>query len=92
MLACSHSDAAVSDHQLERARWRFPHNTPETKEGSLYREMFESHYPGPQAAELVPGCKSIACSTSAALAWDPAFSGQAAPSGRAIRGVHRDAY
>ena len=36
--------------------------------------------------------KSIACSTPAALAWDEAWSKSADPSGRAIAGVHVEAY
>ena len=87
-----HAEERVSDEQLERARWRFPHNTPATKEAFLYRELFEHHYPGAHAAALVPGGKSIACSTPAALAWDAAFEGAADPSGRAIGDVHQDGY
>lgn len=88
----AHADEVVSDQQLSRAVWRFPHNTPETKEAYLFREIFEGHYPGPHAAELVPGGKSIACSTSAALEWDASFANLADPSGRAVRGVHQDGY
>ena len=36
--------------------------------------------------------KSIACSTPAALAWDESWSKAADPSGRAVAGVHVDAY
>lgn len=88
----AHAEEQVTDEQLERAKWRFPHNTPETKEAFLYREIFESHFPGPQAAALVPGGKSIACSTPAALEWDASFADQADPSGRAVRGVHDASY
>ena len=88
----AHAASAITDDDLERAKWRFPHNTPETKEAYVYREIFERHYPGPHAAQLVPGGKSIACSTPAALAWDASFTAAADPSGRAIRGVHRDGY
>ncbi|MEM6570410.1 MAG: asparagine synthase B [Planctomycetota bacterium] len=88
----AHADEAVTDDQLERAVWRFPHNTPASKEAYLYREIFESHFPGPHAAALVPGGKSIACSTPAAIEWDASFADQADPSGRAIRSVHNDAY
>lgn len=88
----AHAEAELSDEQLERAVWRFPHNTPSTKEAYLFREMFEGHFPGPHAAELVPGGKSIACSTPAALEWDASFANLADPSGRAVRGVHQDGY
>lgn len=30
----------VSDQQLETARFRFPYNTPTSKEAYLYREIF----------------------------------------------------
>jgi len=39
-------------------------------------------------AKTVPGGKSIACSSPAAIAWDPAFANAADPSGRAVAGVH----
>lgn len=35
---------------------------------------------------------SIACSTAAAIEWDASFKNRADPSGRAIAGVHDDAY
>jgi asparagine synthase (glutamine-hydrolysing) len=39
----------------------------------------------------VPGGKSIACSSPAAIAWDAAFAKAADPSGRAVAGVHEQA-
>ena len=45
----------VSDQQLETARFRFPYNTPTSKEAYLYREIFEELFPLPSAAECVPG-------------------------------------
>jgi asparagine synthase (glutamine-hydrolysing) len=39
----------------------------------------------------VPGGKSIACSTPAAIEWDAAFAAAADPSGRAVAGVHLQA-
>ena len=87
-----YAETKVSDEKLERAAWRFPHNTPATKEAYLFREIFEGHYPGPSAAACVPGGKSVACSTPAAIAWDASFEASADPSGRAVAGVHDDAY
>ncbi|MFT5081359.1 MAG: asparagine synthase (glutamine-hydrolyzing), partial [Planctomycetota bacterium] len=87
-----HAESKVTDEQLERAAWRFPHNTPATKEAYLFREIFEGHFPGASAAACVPGGKSVACSTPAAIAWDASFANNADPSGRAIAGVHEDAY
>jgi asparagine synthase (glutamine-hydrolysing) len=87
----AHAEAAISDREFAAAAARFPFNTPATKEACFYRRIFESHYPGDACAATVPGGKSIACSSPAALAWDPAFSNAADPSGRAVRGVHANA-
>jgi len=87
----AHAEQAVSDREFAAAATRYPHNTPTTKEAYLYRRIFEKFYPGQACAETVPGGKSIACSSPAALAWDPAFASAADPSGRAVRGVHQQA-
>jgi asparagine synthase (glutamine-hydrolysing) len=81
--------ARISDMQMENARYRFPYSAPASKEAYLYREIFESHFPGEAAAACVPGGPSIACSTPTAIAWDASFAANADPSGRAVRGVHR---
>lgn len=78
----------VSDEQLAQAEYRFPIRTPDTKEGYLYRTIFEEHFPSDACARTVPGGKSIACSTPEALAWDASFASAADPSGRAVAGVH----
>lgn len=83
------ADERVSDDELARARFRFRSNTPATKEAYLYRALFEERFPSEQAVACVPEGPSIACSTPAALAWDPEFARSADPSGRAVRGVHR---
>ncbi len=88
----AHAEGAVSDADMVRAAFRFPINTPDTKEGYLYRTLFEEHFPLESAARCVPGGKSVACSTPEALAWDASFQGSADPSGRSVRGIHRDAY
>jgi len=82
----------VSDQQLANAEFKFPINTPDTKEAYFYRSIFEEHFPLPSAAECVPGGKSVACSTPQALAWDESFSKMADPSGRAVQSVHNDSY
>jgi asparagine synthase (glutamine-hydrolysing) len=87
----AHAAAVVSDRELAAAGFRFPVNTPASKEAYLYRSLFAEHFPGDAAARLVPGGPSIACSTPAALAWDPSFAGHADPSGRSVVGVHRAA-
>jgi asparagine synthase (glutamine-hydrolysing) len=89
----AHAEAQVSDRDLENARFRFPHNTPATKEGYFYRTLFAEHFPADACAECVPGGPSVACSTPEALAWDAALrNGITDPSGRAVRGVHASAY
>lgn len=87
----AHAEAMVSDREFAAAGARFPHNTPATKEAFFYRTLFEKHFPGESCAATVPGGKSIACSSPAALEWDPAFAAAADPSGRSIRGVHQEA-
>ncbi len=84
----AHAEAQVTDEQLAQASYRFPIQTPDTKEGYLFREMFEAHFPHDACARTVPGGKSIACSTPEAIAWDASFAAAADPSGRAVAGVH----
>jgi len=86
------AEVMVTDLQMKFASSRFPVSTPKTKEEYMYRDMFSKHFPSPAAAGTVPQNKSIACSTPAALAWDEAWANAADPSGRAISGVHVDAY
>ena len=78
----------VSDQQLASAEFRFPINTPDTKEGYYYRTIFEGYFPQETAARCVPGGKSIACSTVEALEWDESFKNNADPSGRSMKDVH----
>ncbi|SEL07676.1 asparagine synthase (glutamine-hydrolysing) [Colwellia chukchiensis] len=88
----AHIESQVSDQQLANAAFKFPVNTPDTKEAYFYRCIFEQHFPLPSAAECVPGGKSVACSTPEALAWDESFANMADPSGRAVQSVHHDSY
>ncbi len=87
----AHAEAQVSDRELAAADKRFPVNPPQTKEAYYYRTLFEQFFPTPAAAGTVPGGKSIACSTPAAIAWDASFANMADPSGRAVAGVHERA-
>ena len=84
----AHADKHVSDAELGAAVQRYPHNTPQTKEAYFYRRLFEQVFPDEASARTVPGGKSIACSSPAAIAWDAAFANAADPSGRAVAGVH----
>ncbi len=87
----AHAELQVSDRVLAAADKRFAHNPPQTKEAYYYRHLFEQFFPGRAAAETVPGGKSIACSSPAAIAWDASFAQAADPSGRAVAGVHEQA-
>ena len=86
------TSAAVSDEEMRRAAERFPVNPPQNKEEYYYRTLFEEHFPSVSAAESVPSVPSVACSTAEALAWDESFRQLNDPSGRAVRGVHEQAY
>lgn len=55
-------------------------------------QIFTDLFPSPAAAATVPSGKSIACSTERALRWDASFANRADCSGRAVAGVHNDAY
>ena len=82
----------VTDEQMAHAAERFPINTPMNKEEYYYRTIFEEHFPSESAARCVPHEASVACSTATALAWDEAFKNMNDPSGRAVKGVHEQAY
>lgn len=84
--------AAVSDEQIAHAAERFPIHTPMNKEEYYYRSIFEEYFPSESAALSVPSVPSVACSTAEALAWDEAFKNMNDPSGRAVAGVHQEAY
>ncbi len=86
-----HVENEVSDQMFEAAAYRFPVNTPLTKEAYFYRAIFEEHFPLESAARCVPYGKSVACSTPKALEWDEKFKLMADPSGRAVMDVHNEA-
>ena len=83
---------AVSDEQMAHAAERFPINPPKNKEEYYYRSIFAEHFPSESAARSVPSEASVACSTAIALEWDEAFKNMNDPSGRAVKGVHDQAY
>jgi asparagine synthase (glutamine-hydrolysing) len=83
---------AVSDEQIAHAAERFPINPPKNKEEYYYRSIFAEHFPSDSAAQSVPSEASVACSTAIALEWDAAFRNMNDPSGRAVKGVHEQAY
>tara|TARA_R110002073_G_scaffold57778_4_gene146657 strand:- start:61863 stop:63527 length:1665 start_codon:yes stop_codon:yes gene_type:complete len=82
----------VTDEQLANAKYKFPLQTPTSKEEFYYRSIFTEHFPSDAAALCVPQEASVACSTQIALEWDEAFKNMNDPSGRAVANVHEDAY
>jgi asparagine synthase (glutamine-hydrolysing) len=88
----AHAEKMVSDVELTAAKYRYPYNTPPTKEAYLIRTIFEGHFPGHSAEACVPGGPSVACSTPTAILWDESFKKFADCSGRSILGVHVSAY
>jgi asparagine synthase (glutamine-hydrolysing) len=82
----------VTDEMMATAGYRFPVNTPLTKEEYYYRSIFTDHFPSETAARTVPSAPSVACSSAEALAWDETFRNQNEPSGRAVRNVHLQSY
>ena len=84
--------AVVTDEQMAHAAECFPINPPKNKEEYYYRSIFAEHFPSDSAARSVPSEASVACSTAIALEWDAAFRNMNDPSGRAVKGVHEQAY
>ncbi|MBQ7623577.1 MAG: asparagine synthase B [Bacteroidales bacterium] len=82
------AEETVSDAQMAAAAERFPIHTPMNKEEYWYRSIFSELFPSDSAALSVPSVPSVACSSAAALAWDPSFSGKNEPSGRAVSDIH----
>ena len=86
------TEQAVTDEQMVHAAERFPINPPKNKEEYYYRCIFAEHFPSDSAARSVPSEASVACSTAIALEWDAAFKNLNDPSGRAVKGIHEQAY
>jgi len=85
------AEEEISDEMMENAKYRFPINTPMSKEEYRYRSIFSEFFPSDSAASTVPSVPSVACSTPIALEWDEAFKKMNDPSGRAVK-VHEDSY
>jgi asparagine synthase (glutamine-hydrolysing) len=72
-LLLEYAEKAVSDRDFQRRRELFPIDTPRTKEEQLYRQIFESVFPGDKVRHLVarwegrvpsrPAAKATAVST-----------------------------
>jgi asparagine synthase (glutamine-hydrolysing) len=85
------AERQVTDSMLSDAAQRFAHNTPTSKEGYMYRALFQELFPHPSASRCAPGGKTAGNATSAASLW---LGGQLVddPSGRSVIGVHANAF
>ena len=83
------ANVKVTDKQMDNASLRFPIGPPKTKEGYMYREIFEKCYPSDSAAKTVPVGDTIACSTPIAVKWDESFK-TLDPSGRAVKDIYKN--
>jgi asparagine synthase (glutamine-hydrolysing) len=88
-LKCQ-AEERVTNEMMARVTQRFPQQTPTSKEGYLYRTIFDHIFKNPAACLTVPVGPSIACSTPAAFRWSQEFETLDDPSGRAVKGVHLD--
>jgi asparagine synthase (glutamine-hydrolysing) len=86
------AEEQVTDEMMAHIAERFPQQTPSSKEGYLYRAIFDGFFKNPTACLTVPVGPSIACSTAEAFRWSQEFAKRDDPSGRAVTGVHLDAY
>jgi len=82
----------IKDEQMKNAKYRFPIQTPTSKEEFYYRSIFEEHFPSNTAALCVPSVPSVACSSPVAIEWDESFKNMNDPSGRAVANVHDESY
>lgn len=65
-----YSNKTISDDEFNNKSILFPVNTPITKEGFLYRKIFESKFPHASCITTVDhNTKSVSCSTERALRW-----------------------
>lgn len=87
----SHAEKSVTDEMMAAVASRFPLQTPSSKEAYFYRSIFDSIFRNPTACLTVPVGPSVACSTPTAFRWSQEFAKMDDPSGRAVKGVHRNA-
>ncbi len=83
------AEELVSDKMMEQAKYRFPTNTPQSKEAYWYRSIWEEHFPNASALACIPEGPSIACSSPTAIRWDKQFSESPDPSGRSVKQIHK---
>ena len=83
-----YAETMVGDKLFDNASKRFPINIPMTKEGFLYRSIFEEKFYKPSASKIIPGGPTVACSTPNVMNWCQTFSKIPDASGRSVIGVH----
>ena len=86
-----YANSKVTDDMMSTVERKFPNQTPTSKEGYLYRTIFDRIFQNPTACLTVPVGPSIACSTPTAFRWSQEFAKMDDPSGRAVRSVHLQA-
>lgn len=75
------AETRISDADFINAARRFPTNTPLTKEGYWYRNIFEHHFQS-KPVLCCPNQKSVACCSPTALKWKEDWVTKNDPSGR----------
>ena len=83
------AEKKITDNQLFNAKLRFPYATPKTKEGYMYREIFEKCFPSDSACKTVPFGDTIACSSAIATKWDKSFQ-VLDPSGSSVKDIYKN--
>jgi asparagine synthase (glutamine-hydrolysing) len=84
-----YAESNISDARFAERTMRFPFQTPQTKEGLLYREIFEDLFANSAVSSGRPSCTavytapSVACSSEVALRWC-AQGNVVDPSGRSV--------
>lgn len=86
------TETHVTDKMMAHVKERFPEQTPTSKEQYYYRMIFDELFHNKSAPLTVPVGPSIACSTPRAMKWSADFEKMVDPSGRAVRGVHKQQY
>jgi asparagine synthase (glutamine-hydrolysing) len=80
-----HAMTQVSADELKDAASKYKINVPTTPEMVINRIIFDQEFPHPCSILTVPGGKTIACSSPAAMAWDAEFEKSPDDSGRSVK-------
>ena len=94
-IARDRSEVEFQQIIVERKSWPILYHLSALRENIVEWLPITSdmkHFPSESAARAVPHEASVACSTAKALEWDEAWKNMNDPSGRAVSGVHEQAY